>query len=249
MAPKSPSFIKKDSGTVELARAYGLMNEAQELDEAGFQDEALEVYKDGVELCLRTKEETRDTATKEKLHKLAKMALERAEDIKGIGQPQKQQAVSKSDTQTKTSRPQASLGLVKPLGNLNINDGPSAAGAGGYTDEEKKVLAVTSNINGREYVPFMMADLKERFAFPVPWTDRHGKLDLSPKQKQRLRAWCRPDEFIAHPKMIEVVDCFSVKQTVVSDCSFVASIAIAAQYEKKFKKKLITSIIYPQVQY
>ena len=46
----------------------------------------------------------------------------------------------------------------------------------GYSEEEKKVLAVTSIINGREYVPFMSVDLKERFAFPVPYTGVNQKV-------------------------------------------------------------------------
>ncbi|XP_070293433.1 calpain-7 [Salvelinus sp. IW2-2015] len=115
-----------------------------------------------------------------------------------------------------------------------------------YTSEEIEVLRSTSKINSIPFVPFMSVDLKERFAFPVPFSDKLGKLALSPKQRTIFSRWVRPDEICNNPTMILSVSSFSIKQTVVSDCSFVASLAISAAYERRYNKKLITSIIYPQ---
>lgn len=108
------------------------------------------------------------------------------------------------------------------------------------------MLRATSTINGKEYVPFMQQDLKEKFAYTLPFTDKDGPLKLAPKQRQKFSRWARPEELSSNPKMIEVIDCFSIQQTCVSDCSFVASIAISALYEKRFKRRLITDIIFPK---
>ncbi len=233
--------------TSELARANFLLLEALEDDEAGRSEEAVETYSQAVELCLKARKKTEDEELKRKLASLATQALERAEAIK------RPKATSPKPSPKK---PAAASRVVPPLGleSLNLRDAsgpilqpvPGAVG-GGYSEEEKRVLAKTSLINGREYVPFHAADLRERFAFPVPFSDRHGKLTLAPKQRAKLVAWMRPDEFMrGEPRVLQLVDCYSVTQTVVSDCSFVASIAISAQYEKRFKKRLITSIIFPQ---
>ena len=53
---------------------------------------------------------------------------------------------------------------MRPLGNLSLADdeGSPARGGGGagYTEEEIMVLKSTSTVNGREYVPFISADLR-----------------------------------------------------------------------------------------
>ena len=108
------------------------------------------------------------------------------------------------------------------------------------------VLRRTSNINGRDYLPFMSVDLKEKFAYSLPFTDKDGALALAPKQEKSFARWVRPEDITSSPKMIEVIDYYSIKQTCVSDCSFVASVAISALYEKRFKKRLITDIIFPK---
>lgn len=117
-----------------------------------------------------------------------------------------------------------------------------------YTSEEKKVLEHTSHINAKVYVPFMDIDLMEKFHFPIPFTDKDGKLELAPKQKRDFVQWARVSELCENPQLIagDHADFYSIRQTVVSDCSFVASLAVASLYEKKFKRRILTSIIYPR---
>ncbi|KAH7962206.1 hypothetical protein HPB52_014908 [Rhipicephalus sanguineus] len=146
-----------------------------------------------------------------------------------------------STTSSSLSCPGADGEHVRDSGNKLL-----ISGNDGYTRDEIEVLRKTSVINGREYVPFLETDKRDRFAFKLPFCDPDGKLSLSPKQRASFSHWARLEELSSDPKIIEVVDCFSIRQTVVSDCSFVASLAVSGLYEKRFKKKIITSIIFPQ---
>uniref|UniRef100_A0A673XA61 Calpain 7 n=1 Tax=Salmo trutta TaxID=8032 RepID=A0A673XA61_SALTR len=221
----------KSKQQVDLERAHFLVTQAFEEDEKGNGDEAIELYTQAVELCIQTSHDTTD------------------QGLQGHSPP------LPGPSGAKPSGGPCPVRQFFPLGpDFSLQDRPqpvrpvqsSEPQGQRYTSEEIEVLRSTSKINGIPFVPFMSVDLKERFAFPVPFSDKLGKLALSPKQKTIFSRWVRPDEICNNPTMILSVSSFSIKQTVVSDCSFVASLAISAAYERRYNKKLITSIIYPQ---
>jgi calpain-7 len=65
----------------------------------------------------------------------------------------------------------------------------------------------------------------------VPFFDKDGLLKLSEKQKSRLKGWMRPTEFCSEPTLIDKIDSGTIKQNLVSDCSFVASLAISVKFD------------------
>lgn len=71
-------------------------------------------------------------------------------------------------------------------------------------------------------------------------SDKDGKLALSPSQIKHFHKWVRPDEIFENPNLMMLISSFSVKQTCISDCSFVASLTVCAQYERNFNKKILS---------
>ncbi|OQV18704.1 Calpain-7 [Hypsibius exemplaris] len=261
---------EKDQSQNDLERAEFLLHAALDADELQDWKEAIDLYSEAIELCLEARNRTSRADHKTKLAQLAAKCLDRAEHLKKTKvttsplSDDDHLMVAKGNGVVKPQNPSSNMyrslpaGIIMPGSDVNASlpnpmsfSTPSPAklvvsGSETYTKEEIEVLRKTSKINGRDYVPFMALDLKERFAFPTPFSDRDGKLALAPKQLGPFKGWSRPSEICSEPQMYDTIDAFSIRQSIISDCSFVASLAISALYEKRFKKKLISSIIYPQ---
>jgi calpain-7 len=131
---------------------------------------------------------------------------------------------------------------------------------GDLTASEKLVLRTTSIINGKLYLPFISEDLGQDFNALKPGQASYQEtlLPLALKQQACFGGWARPLRICeagaqykkrgVRPRMIVNVSPYSIRQTLIGDCSFVSSLAICAYYETTFQKKLITKIIYPKQQ-
>lgn len=140
---------------------------------------------------------------------------------------------------TSTSTPEKKVTASKP---------PGAA----YTPQELDVLRRSSLINGHLFVPWVDdLDSLEQFEdlTPALFEDPDGEVPLSAKQVRKGAQWMRPSAFAAlcgqEPVMVASISPQVVKQDIVTDCSFVASLCIAAAYEQRFRKPLITNIVFP----
>ncbi|KAE9416079.1 hypothetical protein Angca_002298 [Angiostrongylus cantonensis] len=236
----------KPQNRILLEKAEFTCLKAQLLDDSKHADLAIDLYSETVQLCIGASKDCEDEELRSKLRTLANNALERVEFLKN-------QQKTETLTEILPDVPSDELSRINldESTQSQCSQPPSASPVlarkdNGLTKEELAVLAITSNINGRKYVPFLSVDLKENFNYSIPFSDKDGKLSLTKKQKNLLKAWLRPHEIFGEPKLIDNIDSGTIKQTVISDCSFVASLSVAARYERRFGKQIITSIIYPQ---
>ena len=115
------------------------------------------------------------------------------------------------------------------------------------TEEERKVLIAGAKINGRLYEPLYTADTElKNFVGVGEFKDPDGLPKMSPKQKEKGAVWGRPSQFLKKPTVIKDFTYHCIRQTLVGDCSFVASLAVCACWEHRFQKVLISRNIYPQ---
>lgn len=155
---------------------------------------------------------------------LIELALDRAEKLKGIEQPVKQEAANEALSIVNESLDKLSIDDKEVVNDQVVNESKFilnehkliVIGEANYTKKELFVLKTTSRINNREFVPFLNVDLRERFGSSDKFTDKDGLLKLSEKQKRHFAKWSRLNQLADSPKIIKTIDCFSIKQTIVS---------------------------------
>ncbi|KAG0185417.1 calpain 7, partial [Apophysomyces sp. BC1034] len=256
-------------------KAQFAIDQGELSEEKGYSDQALDYYSHAAEFFLKAFKELENGSSRKIFARdMFTRALDKAEDVKAsqknynsttllVVQNERPSSAPRSPTLSiadenrrpslaryRASSVSSTRSLPKSMSSLSLeSSGRIDTGNDILTQRlsvaEIEVLKTTSNVNNKVFLPWMdESDLKENFSFNTKFVDPDGSLRLSDKQLTKLGGWKRPGEFMKHPQLIRLIS--SIIQDIVTDCSFVASLCVAAAYERKFKKQLITSCIYPQ---
>ncbi|KAF9427135.1 calpain 7 [Podila epigama] len=184
------------------------------------QQGALDYLTDSAELFWQAWKNAPEGSAKEALKKRLDEVMSRAEDVKGVS--------------VNSIAPQKSRPATKISGPSNL------------TPKELQVLKTTMLINNKKYHPWSDSDVNDLLREKGLFTDPDGMLPLSDKQISKFGSWKRVSQIMENPKMVCLISSSSIVQDIVTDCSFVASLCVSAEYERRWKKQLIRACIYPK---
>lgn len=247
----SPRSVQSDMVDSRASQANAKLAQALDLDEEGKASDAIRVYMEAAEIYLEAL-------------KAAEQHLSTSLRMESVTSVLKRRLESTFDRVQELKQLQSSNKIItKSLNNRSVSPVPSGApSSASLTKEEISVLMRSSTIASRLFLPWSEKDAIElskiaRSGGESLYKDPDGFLPLNPKQKPRFRRWARPSDIcrlreklrIARsqtPTLVRSITPYSIKQQYVTDCSFIASLCICAAYERRFKKRLVTSIIFPQ---
>ncbi|KAJ1722853.1 cysteine protease [Coemansia erecta] len=132
----------------------------------------------------------------------------------------------------------------EPSGNLGIPNARSSP-VERLAPDETDVVRHTSHINGLTFLPWLTNDIDENFAFVEHYTDKDGLPSLSSKQQRKLWRWRRASQLYNAPQVFGQIGCEHIVQETVTDCSFVAALCVSVEYERRFRRQVISRHLYP----
>lgn len=240
---RSQTTIALENALTEKAgRANARLTSALDLDEAGQKKEALSEYMKAAELYLAAV----------KLAEEAEIQCSVGPSISSIVKRKLEGVLDRIEQLKQSAKKTCSV--TRPL--ISPQQPEQHEISASLTPSEIAVLKRSSLISSGLFMPWS-DDEAENFDYHLKsnttWTDPDGLLKLSDKQNARFHKWARPAEILSmrrstskQPVMVKTITPYTIRQKYVTDCSFIASLCICASFERRFNRRLVTSIIYPQ---
>ena len=258
-SPKSAQSHEVDS---YASQANTKLSQALDLDENGKISEAINVYMEAADLYLQAlklaEQHLSTSARMESVATVLKRRLESTFDRVQELKEQKQQSTTTTTVNKNNNISTSSRHLTKAR---STSPSPQSSGSS-LTQEEVTILMHSSMVAAHTFLPWSEKDGIElskqaQAGGKTLYKDPDGFLPLNSKQKPRFRHWARPVDIVRlreslgivrnqTPEMVRSITPYSIKQQYVTDCSFIASLCICAAFERRFKKRLVTSILYPR---